>query len=389
MLTLLKRLQRRSEISRLRDRCRGDTSPKSFGELCRLFVGIGDTQSALRTAQEGLARFPHSEDLRDFLRHTMRVTRAPEFDALRAQCESATDPKPFHELARLSIDSEEFDEALAVAETMSQRFPSYDGAWILQAEILLMRFFRDHVAGDATRGIAQLKRVIEINEKSFEAHLLLTKIYHYIGAISKALFHLYKALDVRPDDKDARRIYESLIALPLERDEESSLLREIEEEGIAPNQRSSAANGESAEAAPERRSALLSGINRLSHLNGVRRAALVSSELVVVAERGECRVVAPGETDPLCEMAKNFRKAASVSSKRMGIGSFQTATLSAGDCFLRFHAVNTAVVMVEAERSVAVELIQTECANFVASCFSTASADTSSMPVLTKEPINA
>ncbi|HNC70041.1 MAG TPA: hypothetical protein PKZ77_06105, partial [Pseudomonadales bacterium] len=104
--------------------------------------------------------------------------------------------------------------------------------------------------------------------------------------------------------------------LPLERDEEALLLREIEEEDGRPTGNGPViANTELPEQSPETRAMLLSGINRLSLLNGVRRAALVSPELTVVAERGEGRIVEAKKPDPLCELARNFKKAAGVSAK--------------------------------------------------------------------------
>lgn len=367
MFSLFRRLRRRAEIKRLEHRAQADATPRSFCELCRTLLAYGDAPKAMKKAQLGLARFPHCEDLRDVLRHTWRLTRTPEIDALRKQCGTTGDIQAFTKLVQIYVESEEYDEALLVAEALSQRYPNFDGAWLMQGEVLLRRFYKDHVASDAQRGIAQLKRVLELNERSFDAHYLLTKVYHHIGAISKALFHLYKALDLQPEHEGARRLYASLIALPLERDEEHALLRELEEnDHDAP---AALANDEREPLSQQRRAQLLASINRLSLLNGVTKAALVSPEAEMIGVRGDVRLLGLQEPDPLCDLARRFRKAATVSAKRMGIGGFQSAVLTAGDRILHFQAVDSAVLLVETDRDAWSDVIKTECSHFVATGF--------------------
>ena len=339
-----------------------DPYPRSFVALCKAYLAQGRYVAAMAAARRGLERFPYSEDLRDVLRHTWRQTRAAEIDALRRRCDEDGTPEPFEDLVRIYLECEEYDEALAVAEELARRHPNVIVSWLLQGEVLLNRFYKDHVAGDARRAIMHLKRALEIDEQDFLANYLLTRIYHYIGAVSKALFHLYRALDVDPDHDGARNLYEELSERPLESEEEGSLLRLIEE-SEAPMGR---AEGDGM--SPERRAALRADLDRLSLLNGVTRAAFVSTNLTVVAERGESRVVEDVDEDPLCRIARGFRQAAAISAKRMGIGAFQSAILNAGDHMLQFHAVGHTVVLVESEDPSRIDVVKAECVNFVASC---------------------
>jgi len=366
MSWLLRRLRNRSTARRLHVRAKADTYPRSYVELCKALLGFGDAVRAMDTAREGLERFPHSEDLRDVLRHTWRQTKADEIEALRKRCAQEGEVRHFQDLANIYLECEEYDEALAVAEELARRLPDSMDGWLLQGQVLLKRFYKDHVASDARRGIVHLKRVIELDEKCFTAHYLLTQIYHHIGAISKALFHLYRALDIEPEHEGATNLYGILIDLPLEREEESVLLRDVEE-----NEQVFLKTGEEDEGAglPARsQTAVLADLNRLSLLNGVMRAAFVSRDVTMVAERGECRMMEDGETDPLCEIARGFRRAASISSKRMGIGAFQSSVLFAGTHMLQFHAVGQTVVLVESDDAARADIIKAECTNFVASC---------------------
>lgn len=367
--SILKSLRNRSLTRRLKERADQDTYPRSYVDLCRALLSQGQAIKAMAQAREGLQRFPQSEDLRDILRHTWRMTKSDEIEGLRVACEEQGTLASFEALAAIYLECEEYEEALSVADEATRRHPDSASGPLLQGRLLVRRFQKDHVANDARRAVATLQRAIELEHDNFEAHLLLASHYHHIGAISKALFHLYRALDIRPDDESAKALYEVLIALPLEKEEESTLLRSIEESesaGVV------AAEGASPFTSRQTRAALLADLNRISQLNGVSRAAFVSQDLTIVAKQGESRVLADGETDPLCEIARGFRKAAVVSSRRMGIGAFQSSVLTAGDRTLQFHAAGPTVVLVESEEPSRVDVIRNECVNFVASCMRTA-----------------
>ncbi len=260
------------------------------------------------------------------------------------------------------------ERALEVAEELSRRRPDVTDGPSMVADILLRRFYKDHVAADAHRAIALLRRVLDTEESNFQANYLLAQVYRYIGAISKALFHLYRALDVDPDHEAARDLYEHLINLPLEKAEENELLRQVEENEASLADTSRDPRRKDGTISSEKRAALVKDLGRLSQLNGVKRAALVSDEVIIMAEHGECRILGAGEEDDLCQMASSFRAAAAVSAKRMGIGAFQTAMLTAGSKALQFHAVGRTVLVVESNDPGRCDVIKQECVDFVASC---------------------
>ncbi len=372
MIRILKRARNHSRMSRLRRRAEVDPLPRSYVELCRAHLSHGDVDWALSASRAGLERFPHSEDLRDLMRHTWRQTKSEEIDELRRKSQESADVEVFDGLAKIYLECEEYDEALDVAEELTRRRPDVAEGPAMMADILLRRFYKDHVASDARRSIALLRRVLETDESDFQANLLLAQVYRYIGAISKALFHLYRALDVEPEHEVARNLYDHLINLPLEKAEENELLRLVEE-----NEASLAVDGcdprrKDGTISPAKRSALVQDLGRFSQLNGVARTAFVSDEVTIIAENGDCRILKLDEQDDLCEMAKSFRAAAAVSAKRMGIGAFQTSILSAGKKGLQFHAVGRTVLLVESDDPGRSDVIKQECFDFVASCLRSA-----------------
>ncbi|MCB9833448.1 MAG: hypothetical protein H6807_13345 [Planctomycetes bacterium] len=320
----------------------------------------------METAREGLERFPHSEDLRDILRHTWRQTKTLRIEQLRRQCHECQDELPFAELVQIYLECEEYDEAIEVAEELSRRLPESLRGPLMQADVLLRRFYKDHVAADARRAVALLKRVTDDREGDFEANFLLARVYHYVGATSKALFHVYRALDVEPDHEESRALHRLLINMPLEDGDENLLFRAVEERDRGNTQR--AADPEAAAAEASRRLELKKNLGRLSQLVGVTRAAFVSDDWTFVAENGECRLLEEDATDALCDIARGFRAAAALSTKRMGLGSFHSSQLMAGDHTLQFHAVGRTVLLVESDKPARIDVIKQECVDFVASC---------------------
>ncbi len=317
-------------------------------------------------AREGLERFPHSEDLRDILRHTWRQTKTARIEQLRRQCDECRDELPFVELVEIYLECEEYDEAIDVAEELSRRLPESLRGPLIQADILLRRFYKDHVAADARRAVALLKRVVDEEAQDFEANFQLARIYHYIGATSKALFHVYRAIDAEPEHDDCRALHRLLINMPLEDGDEPDLLRQVEERDRGNPQGVIDPDADAAEAA--RRLELRKNLGRLSQLVGVVRAAFVSDDWTFVAESGECRLLAQDSTDALCDIARGFRAAAALSTKRMGLGSFQSSQLLAGQHTLQFHAVGRTVLLVESDAPGRNDVIKQECIDFVASC---------------------
>ncbi len=364
MIPILKQWQGWSQSRRLYEQARQDAYPRSWVKLCRHLVGQGDLARAAEAAGEGLARFPHSRDLRDILRHANRLALGEEIEGLWAKARDGREPDDFRILVETYLSCEEYDEALKAAEELMRLRPERPEGSALVGKILLRRFYEDRVASDARRGIVALQDALERDDGDVESHLELARIYRFIGAVSKALFHLYRALDGDPENNEALELQEHLIDLPLEEEEEAQLLRAIEESEcyVPPHE----AEQECRKISDEEKGSLIRDLGRLSQLNSVVRAAFVSHHLTLIAEGGETRTLNDPDEDPLCGIARGFRKAADISAKRMGIGAFQSSVLTAGEFVLQFHALGPTVVLVESSDRSMVDVIREECFNFVA-----------------------
>lgn len=364
MFGILKSLRSGAEANRLRKRGQADSRPDSYVDLCRHYLAQGKLRDALDAAAEGLSRFPHSTRLREMHRFTWRELKATEIAAIRERIDAGGAAEDFLALVELHLDCEDFDSALAVTEEWRSGQDDDLRARLVEGEVLLERFFRDRVAADARRAIALLNRVLEQDADAIEAHLALARVYHHIGAVSKALLHTYRVLDLDPEQELAAELYTELSTKPLETVEVTLLLAAVEDEADR-------GADEAIEIGPEKRRQIMSGLARLSQLNGVERAAFVDATLAIVAEGGEGRLYDDLSEHDLCRMAAGFRDAAGVSCRRMGIGAFRSCVIDAGERAFHFHSVGRTVVLVESDGARQRDLVAAELASFVAGCLRT------------------
>lgn len=373
MVGFLKRIWDHSEVQRWKRRAEQDKGPTSTVQFCRLLQRLGRSREAGEAARVGLERFPNSHELKDLLHATWKLSGKRAVMDLERRVGAHPTVENFTNLVDHLLEFNEMDSAASAVERLIEGNPDDPDAALLFGRVHLARFHRDHVARDGSLGLKSLLRAVELDPSNFTAHYSLAETYYYIGAISKALFHIYRALDSRGNDPDAKRLHSILSRLPLEKEEESELLREIEERDEAPFK----AKGpeERATVAASVPASLLQRIEQVSVMAGVRRLAFCHRNRQFVAEGGRQKEVPAGTRDTFSELAAGFRRTASLSAKRMGIGAFEEAELSWEGGRIVAAAAGPTILLVDAERSPKLATIVAEVRNVIANCGTTASED--------------
>lgn len=362
MIGLFRRVLEASEVHRRRRRARLDASPRSTVELCRILQRQGRVKAARDVARDGLTRFPNSTELREILHQTWQRSSKKELEELQGRVAADGSVENYMALVEHLKHYGENSRAAEVCIAMVEAHPDDARAALVGGQVLLARFHRDHIAQDGKRGLKSLQRSAELDPSSFDAHFELAKTYYYIGAVSKALFWLYKALDLKSDHDEANRLYRILVRLPLEKAEESELLREIEENDEAHFRYEPDDSDESIVAGT-----LVQGLEQLSMLAGVRRVVIAHRGLDAVAQEGRLLdETGDDETRCLLELAKGFRRTASLSAKRMGIGAFEEAQMAWDGGTMLALGVGRTILMLEVESGQRIQTISTEARHFLA-----------------------
>jgi len=323
---------------------------------------LGRSQDAMEVAREALVRFPHCLELSDMLRSAWRRERRLGMDAEVRRVLSDPTIEGFEDLIEKLLANGELQEAGEWADRMVSEFPRDRRAALTRGRVYEELFRKDHVAWEGSTAIACFRRAIEMAPGAFEPHLLLARFFAYIGAVSKALHHAFKALDVDAEHEEAGLLMSRLSQLPLEEETEEELLRGIEENDGPPTLM------HDTQAEPPRLSADTErGVEQLSSLAGVRRVVLSHHGIEILASEGLV-VEMEGENRSFADLTVGFRRVAALSGKRMGIGGLQEVEVAwKGGSILVFAAAAT-VLLIETDGSPRFQKIADEGRIFLATC---------------------
>ncbi len=351
--------------NRLRVRAERDGTPRSTIELCAILQRQGRLASAEKVAKSGLARYPRSMELQDLVQSLWRRTgkkRLAELEKALAQSPSA---QAHEALVEFFLEGEELDRAVECAKAYTQAFPKSPTAFKVLGRAHITRFHRDHVAEDGAAALRAYQRAVEADPADASGHFAIAETYYYIGVVSKALLHLYRSMELKPGQPEADKLYKTLVRLPIEKEEEHELLREVEENDEAHFRYAPSSGGETQSVATGLPEQTVREVVRISTLAGVRRVAFSRKGQEVLAQEGQRHLVQAGAKDAFLELAAGFRRTASLSAKRMGIGAFEEAELSWAQGKVVAAASGPTIILVETDPSARLGTIASAARDFI------------------------
>ncbi len=203
-MALVERLKKWRGLARLKSKARRDPSPASYGELAERFIALGETDAALRVAEQGLQLFPDSERLAAVRTYAKKGRLTVQLRRLREDAARRPNPLTFAQLAEIYRDLGSLDDALAITAECAERFPLNESPYLVQGEIRLQRFLHDVIAKDAIIAENALRKVVRLNAHNVKAHLLLAEIYWLVGMPSACRRHLRSVLTIMPTARDVQ-----------------------------------------------------------------------------------------------------------------------------------------------------------------------------------------
>lgn len=358
MLGFLEKVRLRRTVAKRLRLSRLDTLPRTYINTVRFQLGRGAVHGALLTAQEGLSRYPASDELSGLHRFAVRRLASPARRALEAEVDARGDDASMARLIRLHIECGDFHEALFLADSMTGGQQN-SLSLRLKGEAHIGRFFQDGVADDAREGIKLLEDSIEGGPEEFEAVWLLAQVHERVGVVSRSLFFVYRALSLDASHEDALSLHARLVKCSLEAKTLDEALSSLESE--------SALGGDGPSVQVGNSRALHSHLVRLSLIGGLQRVFFMNGSILLLASRGSAVVELSSEERVFCQRALEFRQTIGRGIRRMGLGTFQRAALEVADRHLSLFAAENGVLVVESNIGARAELIRSECDDLLAS----------------------
>lgn len=309
---LIQRMKIWKELRRLEQKAREQPAPNTFVDLGQVYINLEMHDKAERIAEDGLALFPKSSELRQLLECARRGLRKRRAGELRAKATRAPSPKVYQELTQVLVDLGDSAALHAACQEWNLRFPEDALCWRVMGQARLVNFYRDLAAREGMEAIRCLDRAVSMQPDESQSLRLLGELLYRIGAVRAAEKHLTRLQALDTADVEVAALLRHVSSLDDHGDDLEALLDDVETHGSLRHPSLAAAPRASAD---ESMASVRDGLAQIADLPGVRKATFIRGSKALV--KGAIR----DGRDPFLRVARVVAKAAHRFARRLDIGS--------------------------------------------------------------------
>ncbi len=309
---LIQRMKIWKELRRLEQRAREQPAPTTFVDLGQVYLNLEMQDKAERIAEDGLALFPKSPELRQLLECARRGIRNKRAAELRAKVTRAPSPKLYRELAGVLVDLGDSASLHSTCQEWGTRFPDDAGCWLVLGQARLVSFYRDLASREGLEAVRCLDRAVQMEPSNVEARRLLGELLYRIGAVRAAEQHLVQLQAVDLADEEVAALLRHVATLSDHGDDLEALLDDVESHGSLRHASLAAAPRGGGDESMAR---VRDGLAQVAAMPGVVKATFIRGSKALV--KGAIR----DGKDPFLRVARVVAKAAHRFARRLDIGS--------------------------------------------------------------------
>ena len=320
---LIQRMKVWKELRELEQRVREEPSPSTFVDLGQVYINLEMHDKAQRAAEDGLALFPKSPELRQLVDCARRGMCRHRIAELRAKLTRSPNPKVFRELAQLLVELGDTAGLQTICQEWSVRFPGDSGAWLVIGQMRLVNFYRDLAAREGAEAVRCLEHAVRMDGAEPKARKLLSEVLYRIGAVRKAQEHLNAARQFDPDDEEVQALLEHVAGFADTGGDVAKLLTDVEAHGCLLHPPIAAVLPK--EQQEDSIAHVRDGLSHVAELPGVKKATFIQGSRALV--KGAIR----DGRDPFLRVVRVVAKAAHRFARRLDIGSANKTVIEGAD----------------------------------------------------------
>jgi len=361
---LIQRMKVWKELRELEQRAREEPSPSTFVDLGQVYLNLEMHDKAQRAAEDGLALFPKSPELRQLVDCARRGAARQKIADLRAKLTRAPNPKSYRELAQLLIELGDTAGLQTLCQEWSVRFPSDSGAWLVIGQMRLVNFYRDLAAREGAEAVRCLEHAVRMDGAESKARKLLGEVFYRIGAVRKAQEQLNALRQFDDKDPEVHALLRHVAGFADSGSEVADLLAEVETQGCLLHPPIAAVLPKDSQEDSVVR--VREGLAHVAEIPGVRKATFIQGSRALV--KGSIR----DGRDPFLRVVRVVAKAAHRFARRLDIGSANKTVIEGPDFgHICICVYGEALAGAQCDRTADLDLVMAELQEIVASALHT------------------
>lgn len=355
---LIQRMKVWKELRELEQRAREEPSPSTFVDLGQVYINLEMHDKAQRAAEDGLALFPKSPELRQLVDCARRGAGRQRIADLRAKLTRSPNPKVFRELAQLLIELGDTALLQTICQEWSVRFPGDAGAWLVIGQMRLVNFYRDLAARDGAEAVRCLEHAVRMDAAEPKARKLLGEVLYRIGAVRKAQEHLNVLRKFDAKDAEVEALLRHVGGFADTGNDIAKLLADVEAQGCLLHPPVAVAIPK--EQQEDSVARVREGLAQVAEIAGVRKATFIQGSRALV--KGAIR----DGKDPFLRVVRVVAKAAHRFARRLDVGSANKTVLEGDFGHICICVYGEALAGAQCDRGADLERIMAELQEIVA-----------------------
>lgn len=310
---LLQRMKIWKELRRLEQKAKEQPSPSTFVDLGQVYINLDLHDKAEELANDGLALFPKSIELRQLLDCAHRGLSHRRAKDLRARLTRTPSAELFRELAQIHIELEDNDALHKLCQEWKLRFPEDAGCWLVQGQARLIGYYRDLAAREGHEALQSLERAVRMDPAERQSRRLLGEMLYRIGAVGEAQKHIEELRRIDPSDQEVESLLSYVAKLDDRGADVSALLDDVESHGslLHPTMQAAVVAAKPGLSMAQVRA----GLAHVAELPGVQKATFIRGSKAMV--KG---AIQDGK-DPFLRVVRVTAKSAHRFARRLDIGN--------------------------------------------------------------------